>query len=366
MAHFFAPPGQSPVNFFHLTESRQVVARLWNVGGPKVKIVSDDETTATILSPMEVQAGIWEFTINGVRQGCSVIRAKNDQGHQWALTQAVVHAAPKAVITSPQSPDWRVGNFDSLLATDQMSATANAELTLNLRICLKQVPPGKVIDRDGEGVTTLPWPSAEWSHFTRTVQRDGQAFWDSRFWLRTPVEYAPLVTTVGKTSYRCNVRCRFKLELVPEGTAHQVIQVVYLDAFKGPKGLKDIQRFRGHMLLYAQDYIRYTKKTTGGFTKDGRIHLWVVWQKKFLHELGHSLGLLHIGEDLPERNPLCTPEDPDNCYGDTEEDSQNLMGGGNKLTPVNAKPWQRRIAQHTGTQPGEWLASMSPLSPVRL
>jgi hypothetical protein len=85
-----------------------------------------------------------------------------------------------------------------------------------------------------------------------------------------------------------------------------------------------------------------------------------------MHELGHSLAEPHIGEMLPERNKNCKPDDPDQCYGELMEDIKNIMGGGMKLTPINAKPWLDRIAQHTNTQRAAWQASMIPLLPVRL
>src|SRR5262249_19673275 len=211
------------------------------------------------------------------------------------------HHLPKPFIACPKSPDYRMGNFDSRLITDGMNAMTNAELILNLKICLKQVPPGKVKDGNDEEFTTAPWPKAAWDHFQRAVQRDGQAFWDGKFWLRTPVDYAPLVAMVGKASYRCNVRCRLKLEVVPEELAHQIIQVAFLDT---SKGAKDINNFRSHMALYCQKDINFRRLHKGAFSGRGsEVVFWVEWHRTILHELGHSLGLPHIGELLPGRNP---------------------------------------------------------------
>jgi hypothetical protein len=364
MAHFFSPPEQTPVNFFHLSTSRKAVARLWNVGGPKLKIVSDDVSTATVLAPVEVQPGIVEFIIDGVKPGCSLIRANNDQDLQWALTQAVVHPAPKPMISSPNSPEYRDGNFDSCLYTELMNAQINAELLINLRICLKQVPPGPVKDSEGDEYTALAWPTAAWDQFRRVVQRDGQAFWDDKFWLRTPPDYAPLVTTEGNASFRCNVRCRLKLELVPEGYAHQVIQAAYLDPSK--TGAQDYRSFRSNMSLYCQKDIQYRKVLNATALPNKELVIWIDWKRTVMHELGHSLGEPHIGEMIPERSPACKPGDPYLCYGVTMEDLKNIMGSGSKLAPINAKPWLDRIAQHTNTQPAAWQASLIPLLPVRL
>jgi hypothetical protein len=96
MAHFFNPkePTRGPANCFNLATSQSVTARLWNVGGPDLQILSDDVSTAEVRSPKEVEKGVTEFSIFGKKAGNSTIRAKTAQGAQWALTQAVVAASP--------------------------------------------------------------------------------------------------------------------------------------------------------------------------------------------------------------------------------------------------------------------------------
>jgi hypothetical protein len=355
LAHFYSPPKQSPINFFYLSVGRPIKARLWNMGGPDLRVDSDDKSTATVSSLVPSGNGLWEFTITGVKPGCSLIRAKNADGNQWAMTQAVVRPQPKPVVDNPNSVDWTVGNYPSQLVTDKMDARTNADLVLNLHLALVQVAPGKCKDHDDVEWNALERPDKAWMYFTRMVQRDGQAFWDNRFWLRTPPEYGPFVTSVGTASYRCNVRCRFKLELVPEDLADQVVRVAYLDT---SRGAKDISQFRSEMALYSQQDISFRP---AGLDTHRRIH----WQKTICHEIGDSLGLEHIGILIPERATFC-PKDPQYCYGEFDAERNNIMGRGMVVTPVVARPWLQRIALHTGIKPEDWTASMVPLPPVKL
>src|SRR5262249_36917452 len=87
-------PAKGPADFFNLAASQSVTARLWNVGGPDLQILSDDVSTAEGRSPREVEKGVTEFTIFGQKPGNSLIRARTAQGAQGALTQAVVAAVP--------------------------------------------------------------------------------------------------------------------------------------------------------------------------------------------------------------------------------------------------------------------------------
>ena len=60
------------------------------------------------------------------------------------------------------------------------------------------------------------------------------------------------------------------------------------------------------------------------------------------HELGHAFGGKHIlalkGDAQCESN-----ENLERCYGETPEERANIMGKGDQITRINAKPWQEHL-----------------------
>ena len=98
MAHFFDPRTHQKTDFFVLKSCSTIKAALWNVGGPSLYVSSDNANIAAVSAPRQfsdnLYAGtdIFEFFITGTTSGNILIRAKNDRGDQWALSQAVVSA----------------------------------------------------------------------------------------------------------------------------------------------------------------------------------------------------------------------------------------------------------------------------------
>src|SRR5262249_32196027 len=134
----------------------------------------------------------------------------------------------------------------------------------------------------GTVYSALAWDPAAWAAFTRTVQRDGQQFWDGKYWLVPPPQYFPLV----KKGYRHNVHCRLKLELVAApAAAHRVIQVARLASSVGPYGFTSWAGTTGGQLT--QFDLGWVHYLVGGKT---------YYQRTFLHELVHALGMGHILE----------------------------------------------------------------------
>jgi hypothetical protein len=103
------------------------------------------------------------------------------------------------------------------------------------------------------------------------------------------------------------------------------------------------------------------------------------------HEIGHAIGLPHIGvirneplcqlaillKKIPGVNQASLPamfrgsSNAMVCYGDFANvaDSSNIMGGGDKFAAENAQPWLDQILRHTQTRPA-WTVHMGHVPPV--
>jgi hypothetical protein len=97
MAHFFDPRTLARTDFFVVKACSTVKAALWNVGGPELRVSSDDGEIAAVSTPTQfggslvASTDIFEFFITGTTAGNILIRAKTAAGAQWAFTQAVVN-----------------------------------------------------------------------------------------------------------------------------------------------------------------------------------------------------------------------------------------------------------------------------------
>jgi hypothetical protein len=82
------------------------------------------------------------------------------------------------------------------------------------------------------------------------------------------------------------------------------------------------------------------------------------------HEIGHALDQLHIGALLGDKHCLVHINDK-KCYDTPKDQPANIMGRGNALSTVNAKPWLDLIAEHTETLQTKWLVTMAVHTPPR-
>src|SRR5207249_719159 len=87
------------------------------------------------------------------------------------------------------------------------------------------------------------------------------------------------------------------------------------------------------------------------------------------HEVGHALGLYHIGYTLcmkaggERQNCFTTVSDP---YQAGTDSGANVMGAGTLVEPVNAAPWQEHIVLHfpdDPSNPEDWKAFGTPKYP---
>jgi hypothetical protein len=267
----------------------------------------------------------------------------------------------------------------------------NVELTLKLRIHFNFVDPtqavamgsgvvnhGKTFVPDASGwlFPVLPWSGPEKKRYSSYIQQHGQQFWDDRFCLMTPDGYSAFdyCPAGDRVTFRPNVRCRFRLDLVgPKDNPHKVINVFNLnlktkvvfnsDPTKGKKKLKkfDSYTFRSDDSDY--DSLDTVMRVVASI-KDPRTNQLVkVRHDTIAHELGHALGQAHIAFLLGDAT--CSMDsstgNDHRCYDGG--DPLNVMGGGELLRPENAYSWYHRIEDHTGVPADLWAPYMGPITP---
>ncbi len=254
---------------------------------------------------------------------------------------------------------YRSGAYDSELRTSMASPHTNAELTILLRVFLRRVTKaatgGHIKDVDQVDFKLRDWSEVEYRNFCTRYQTQGQCFWNGKYWLQTPDTFAEFDCPASpKTpTHRPNVYCKFKLEMVnSEAKAHTTIDLVRLDRNTGTSST-----FRSHSKLY--DNFDLGTSTYANVTDDkGKVHTY--HQKTIVHEIGHSLGLDHIG--VLVGNVACKADNTNanECYGMgmTDANASNVMGYGMNLTAIDAKPWLSRIAEHTKTSETDWKVFM--------
>ncbi len=115
----------------------------------------------------------------------------------------------------------------------------NAELTLVLRLFLEKIEPagisGTFTDADGVRRNIVRWGKL-WDTWPQQFKQKAEAFWSDHLCLKAP---APNQSSTQaekydfmdrSVTYRPNIKCRFKIELVSSpSAAHTTIKVVRLD-----------------------------------------------------------------------------------------------------------------------------------------
>jgi hypothetical protein len=235
--------------------------------------------------------------------------------------------------------------MSTLEVPDGRNPDQNAWLTLTLRYSLnfadsKNLIAGVIekhgskfaaVDSDQKRLPIVDWDLASQMKFQRAFQR-GENIWNWQFVLITPQDFDGLDYTCIASGWvvRPNVLCLFRL--VPNAAnAHLRITVVRLDP-----SVTSSNSFRSNKALY--DHLD-------------------VWCPTLGHELGHALGLPHIKELLGDAQCIADAKRgiyPDRCYGETDFEVQNIMGGGTRIYLDNARPWVDRMADHTSLAKSAW------------
>jgi hypothetical protein len=173
---------------------------------------------------------------------------------------------------------------------------------------------------------------------------EAQRFWNGVFWLQTPPTYDGLNWPDSNATHRCNLYCRFELEqAIRESDSHYTIAVVRA---------RDGETFRSNSRLYSQLDIR-SEQLIPHSTKKFWTHF---------HEVGHLLGLGHVGHNHRNVHHDNSPT----AYGVTLQEMSDVMGKGSARQAWHALPWQQGAESFTNVKAKDWTVRMHHLLPTPL
>jgi hypothetical protein len=273
-------------------------------------------------------------------------------------------------------------------------AGRNHLFVITLRIYLQKInsPPTTKTDSNGQAWPIKAWTDTQWAAFQLMVKQQAQD-WDKRFTLvpknymahyvanpggkKSPCLWSANGKLYSEPTFAVNVECKFMLQLLnsPSG-ADRVIDVANLDtahpaftSFLLAGGKADSKTFRSNALLYdSLDGI-----ATQFSIPDNIGHMQSITHKSVQHEIGHALGLPHIGVTMKtakcldakakaeSHTPVSDPhasggKNSEYCYGygESADIAKNVMGFGIQFAAVNAEPWLTAVCDQTGTKAEHW------------
>ncbi len=315
---------------------------------------------------------------------------------------------PFVTANSDRSEDWerKPQIFDSQF-TKSSNPTTNCTLKIVMRMLLSQVQTNwgtdtyvrsvavserKNLDRkalygyhrdsDNKYSLVKNWTANEWDEFL--IAFDTQASrWDRKFWIMPPNDFNLFDIKSGNSTFRPNIACEFDIAYVnANDNPHIKVQVANIH---DPN-----EFFRSHMTLYSSDG-RHVAETASIDPITGLVRSHLNYST-IAHEIGHAIGLPHIGVIRGRPNcelavvlddhhiidligPMTAAlykggSNSNACYGSMSafDDAENVMGMGSKFAAENASPWLERLPYHIRTPINikNWKISLSEVPPMSL
>jgi hypothetical protein len=297
---------------------------------------------------------------------------------------------------SAEAESGETGYFNSALSTKRAGATVNAELTIYCRLLL--VKRGKEspapVDGNGKKFAHRNWDDGtlEFETYRQEVKRLAEKFWDQTgFCILPPLEYRGLDWPHFNPTLHLNVDCHFQIVWASGSSdAHAIVDCYRLDADSNPRFRSYAPGDRGCWTNFDIEDPTCQGGTCGPNVTKGRLKGWIDGvipqyeelpakpQIVVVHEVGHLLGLPHVGQF--RKSPACVAAitllsasgkgqgvgDPACYHGEDESDRQNIMGEGMNLAFWNGMAWYLRLAQHTGTTLQGWRITQNATPPQRM
>ena len=253
-------------------------------------------------------------------------------------------------------------SWDACLDTRMCDKYNNAELTLTLKIAMKQINPNygalnglyPNYGRTGETEKKInQWKPSQWASWKYSFATSAQNFLNGKFWLVNNyrlLQYSYKIPTssanhVIEETYTPNIWCKLKIDVRDAEFStdhHHLIEVVKLDSSE--------TFFGSHSNLFDNLDLNLTPKRRDSCGDR-------IMQRGHVHEVGHLGGLGHVNEGKPSC-PKGSDTNASKCYGVDDEDLYSVMGSGMQLRKKQADPWREAIIallkRGVKSNPSDW------------